>query len=1078
VKLISGGTPSGARGYNGASLLRVENGSGDNYLEFRNRADTGTYGGILFTDNNVGGYIAFRTYVGGGANDGTNGDYMVYGTYTDHIFQNGGSETVNGKTETFRIYANGNIRATGTVYAGGTSYYINNSTSYLNNLELAGVFKMGSYGIRNFTLGFGNTSNQKANLEFDPGFWGWIEVEGTTSYNYANRPGRLAKRYYLGLNPGNAQYVNETRVVDVGGNTRYGIAFSDIIWTGSRYRIVIANRDNAANSYRIKVTVFAEGEGGRNIVTDSMTLSGVYTSDGTVYPDSYIYFNDNIGFGTSQPGYGIHVNRNLNQVAAFQSPNANTWVDIISTARTWSLGSAASTSFTIYDRGSNTTRFELTTGSDLYIGRDYYGYRFYDRDNTAYYADPQGTSQFNVLQVAGYVRQQNDGGTFLASDVSEANNWIFQENARGWGEFYFNKGSQSGQTFGNYSTVGAETFFIGQGTGTTMPAWTGYNSGSRVAIMLSNYTGYIWANNYIYSAAGMDAPIFRDANNTAFYIDPANGGFNMQGGSSNRVTFYCDDSGIHVSNSEGNGQGEVRLGAAWGRPGIYSPNYLSLGTGGSYIEFVTGNVQRGYVNSSSEMYMPANVRSRIFYDYDDSGYNIQPNDLSTLYNLRLGGAYSVNTSTGARLHAMFTSDGKYMTRNSFGTDGSMHGIGNWTNVSDGPAGAYTFRGPSAWEGLVESGRIPIDTARSYKVSCWMRTVSGNPFCYLSYRQSTWNFGDHGNGGWGNPYWFVGVPSSSWTYYSMTVGPSGCDYGHWGGPTKWAQVGWLHNYLYSGYSGQAEITGFKIEEMDDTLAYNCTTRGNHYADAYYDRNNGGYYVNPDDYSNMNYVNLASVLRFNGNDSRRLIGENVNGYNTLSMYGNWDTFQVMGRVIDWSTSNMHFGNGYNGVGHSPYYWVLGNPVAYAQINGPLYVTGDVVAYYSDRRLKQNIEPIPNALDIIAGIGAYTFEWNKLSEEKWAKREGDKDFGLISQEVEAVWPMGVVLQGAKDINDKQGYSDPDSEFYDPLHKETNKEDYKTVRYDKMVTLAIAAIKELKVELDDARAEIKELREELSKK
>jgi hypothetical protein len=67
------------------------------------------YGGILFQDNNVGGYIAFKTYVGSGANDGTNGDYMVYGTYTDHIFQAGSSETVDGKTEIMRIKGTGNV---------------------------------------------------------------------------------------------------------------------------------------------------------------------------------------------------------------------------------------------------------------------------------------------------------------------------------------------------------------------------------------------------------------------------------------------------------------------------------------------------------------------------------------------------------------------------------------------------------------------------------------------------------------------------------------------------------------------------------------------------------------------------------------------------------------------------------------------------------------------------------------------------------------------------------------------------------------------------------------------------------
>ena len=222
-----------------------------------------------------------------------------------------------------------------------------------------------------------------------------------------------------------------------------------------------------------------------------------------------------------------------------------------------------------------------------------------------------------------------------------------------------------------------------------------------------------------------------------------------------------------------------------------------------------------------------------------------------------------------------------------------------------------------------------------------------------------------------------------------------------------------------------------------------------------------------------LDITNTLRLSGSESRKLVGENVNGYNSISMYGNWDAFQVMGRVLDWSSSNLHFGNGYNGVSHASYYFVLGNPVSYFKVEGPIYATGDIIAYYSDRRLKQNIEPINGALDIIDRIGAYTFEWNKKSEEVWAKKEGDKDFGLISQEVESAWPMGVAIQGAKDINDKYGYGDPDSEYYDPLHIERNPEEYKTVRYDKMVTLAIAAIKEQQTQIEALKNENKKLQE-----
>ena len=215
-----------------------------------------------------------------------------------------------------------------------------------------------------------------------------------------------------------------------------------------------------------------------------------------------------------------------------------------------------------------------------------------------------------------------------------------------------------------------------------------------------------------------------------------------------------------------------------------------------------------------------------------------------------------------------------------------------------------------------------------------------------------------------------------------------------------------------------------------------------------------------------VDIDGSLRFQSSDDRRLYGASVGaGYNCVRVQGNWNTFDIMGRVIDWTGSNLHFGNGYNGVDHTGTYVILGNPISYFKVEGPIYASGDIIAYYSDRRLKQNIQPINSALDILNNIGAYTFEWNKKSEDVWAKKEGDKDFGLISQEVEAVWPLGVAIQGGKDINDKYDYGNPESKYYDPLHVEKNPEEYKTVRYDKMVTLAIAAIKEQQLQIEELK-------------
>ena len=82
---------------------------------------------------------------------------------------------------------------------------------------------------------------------------------------------------------------------------------------------------------------------------------------------------------------------------------------------------------------------------------------------------------------------------------------------------------------------------------------------------------------------------------------------------------------------------------------------------------------------------------------------------------------------------MKSESGKYMTHNSFGQDGgyNMTGATYTTSNSNSAVGNTTFRGPGAWEGITENGYIPIDATKTYKISVWMRTVSGNPYCYLA-----------------------------------------------------------------------------------------------------------------------------------------------------------------------------------------------------------------------------------------------------------------------------------------------------------------------------------------------------------
>lgn len=137
VKLhVQQAAPSGVGGVPSGTTALIDN-TGNNYVTFRTSADNNSYTGLLFQDNNVGGYIAFRNYAGSGANDGTNGDALYFGTYTDFIFQTGTAEAVNGKTERVRIQAAGHIlpAANGTQNLGSTT--LRWSTVYTSDLDLS-----------------------------------------------------------------------------------------------------------------------------------------------------------------------------------------------------------------------------------------------------------------------------------------------------------------------------------------------------------------------------------------------------------------------------------------------------------------------------------------------------------------------------------------------------------------------------------------------------------------------------------------------------------------------------------------------------------------------------------------------------------------------------------------------------------------------------------------------------------------------------------------------------------------------------------------------------------------------------
>jgi hypothetical protein len=123
----------------------------------------------------------------------------------------------------------------------------------------------------------------------------------------------------------------------------------------------------------------------------------------------------------------------------------------------------------------------------------------------------------------------------------------------------------------------------------------------------------------------------------------------------------------------------------------------------------------------------------------------------------------------------------------------------------------------------------------------------------------------------------------------------------------------------------------------------------------------------------------------------------------------------------------------------------------VSGDITATGDVTAFSSDSRLKGDIQTITNALSKVKLITGVTYIHNDLA-KSFGYTDESRFAGVLAQEVEAVLPE-VVVPAPFDIAD-DGTS-------------ISGENYKTVKYDKIVPLLIEAIKELtaKVEMLESR-------------
>ena len=126
-------------------------------------------------------------------------------------------------------------------------------------------------------------------------------------------------------------------------------------------------------------------------------------------------------------------------------------------------------------------------------------------------------------------------------------------------------------------------------------------------------------------------------------------------------------------------------------------------------------------------------------------------------------------------------------------------------------------------------------------------------------------------------------------------------------------------------------------------------------------------------------------------------------------------------------------------------IGIGTAASGTTGEILATGNITAFYSDRRLKKDIQPIEGALDMLGSIRGVRYVQNEIA-AAMGYNDPSVQVGVIAQEVQSVLPEAVTAAPFDIGMDGKSMSG---------------EDYLTVRYDRIIPLLIQAIKELSDEV-----------------
>ena len=685
--------------------------------------------------------------------------------------------------------------------------------------------------------------------------------------------------------------------------------------------------------------------------------------------------------------------------------------------------------FSIYT--NNSERFKITSGGSAISIVEHQSPIYYDYNDTSYYVNPNGDSRLSRTYIGNYTNWMTLGawdgvnnrieaigqplfltsyggsikfgyqgsaqmelstagnltvsGTLSASGYNKTN-W---DTAYGWGNhasagyvptsriITINGTSYDLSANRNWTITGTETDTLATVTargattstlssfsgGLTAPTFYDSNNpgyyldldgGSRMYHIDADHFycySYIYAEGYVSSNDNMRAPIFYDADNTGFYLNPASTS-NLNGLSLASASTFLGGLSIVRNGGASDPYGVLAVSC----PSSDNYSYISMTRNGvqatamgidtSNLFWIGGSGGGGFNAVRSGTYMTVSTggvvtalgdsRAPIFYDSNNTGYYLDPASTSSIVGLQVYGTLNVSGST--QFYSGATIAGTLSLGNS--TNTKIKWGGNTT-----PTLGYPFSGSSnaLWLEVNEgdTGGIAIDNEGV--------TVYGA--------------GDTG-------YVFRVIDEDAYQSISNITNATTFQ-------------------VNQGQNGGGYMRG--ILNVTDYLTAGSSSR----APIFYDSNDTSRYLDPASSSVLQTLRTYGQLTISTNTSTGLEILSPTGTQGLWVRTGWNANGTATPVS--APTNVQFQS--SGSSGGTFTFCTGNDVQLTINGSGITSAGDVTAY-SDKRVKENIITIDNALNKVLSLRGVTY--NRIDSEDKSQK-----IGVIAQEIKEVLPQVVQEQ-----------------------------------------------------------------------